>query len=155
MGVTVDLIPLLPGETPEQAIARVYEGGISLSWDDDDETVRIDQIEDADPAAEPVASSVLDDWRAEVIRRLHDLHEWQSEEHRGHLHLWSAHFGWQVELNDDDITLRARRELIPPYLDDEVFLAAFEGLHTILHSGDQYGLYRGLDDPDDRPSIIG
>ena len=151
--MTVDLIPLLPGESPEQAIVRVYEGGISLSWDDDAEMVRIDQIDDT--PAEPVPSSVFDDWRAEVLRRLHALHEWQSEEHGGHPHLWSANFGWQVEVNDDDITLRWRREFIPPYLDDEVFLAAFEGLRTIIHWPDDYGSWCDLDDPEDRPGIIG
>ena len=153
--MTVDLIPLLPGESPEQAIARVYEGGISLSWDDDDETMRIDQIDDANAPAEPIPSSVFDDWRAEVLRRLHALHEWQSEEHGGHPHLWSAHFGWQVEFGDRDITLRWRREFIPPYLDDDVFLAAFEGLRTIIHWPDDYGSWCDLDDPEDQPTIIG
>lgn len=155
MGVTVDLIPLLPGETPEQAIARIYENGIAIVFDGETEEMRIEEAHECDASAEPAPDDAFDEWRVEVLRRLHTLHDWQSESIDGHPHLWSAGFGWQVELNDRDITLRARRGGGDGTLDDETFLAAFEGLRTILHWPDDYGSYADLDDPHNRPTLIG
>ena len=155
MGVTVDLIPRLPDEAPERAIARVYEGGIALVFDGETETMRVQDIEDGGQPVEPAPPGAFDDWRAEVLRRLHELHDWESEDVRDHPYLWSANFGWQVEFGPQDITLRWRGDFDMPCLADEDFLAAFEGLRTIIHWSDEYGSYCDLDDPDDRPSIIG
>lgn len=154
MGVTVDLIPRLPDESPEQAIARIYEDGIAIVYDPESATMRMELIEDGD-SVEKAPPGAFAGWRAEVLSRLHDLHEWQSELIDGHPHLWSAHFLWQVEFGDHDITLRHRRDHDGLTLDDEDFLAAFEGLRTILHWPDQYGTYSDLDDPFDRPTTIG
>lgn len=117
MGVTVDLIPRLPGEDPERAIARIYEGAVAIRWD--------------------------------------------SETEGSCTYLWSRNSVWQVEIDDgaDSITLRARRGWNPdpdlPDLDDSELLEAFDGLRTILHWPDAYGTWCDLDDPDDRPMLIG
>ena len=151
--MTVDLIPLLPGEEPEQAITRIYEGGVAIVFDAESTAMRIETM--TDQPVRPAPAEAFDAWRAEVLRRLHALHDWDSEVFDGFPHLWSKHFGWQVEVNQDDITLRWRRHVVEPYLDDGDFLAAFEGLRTIIHWPDDYGSYCDLDDPDDRPGLIG
>lgn len=159
MGVTVDLIPRLPGESPEHAIARIYQDGVAIVFDGDARTVVLEDLDDGGEPVPPAPPGSFDGWRAEVLRRIEPLQPWESELHRGHAHLWSAGFGWQVECNDQDITLRFRG--FGPVaagmttLDDATFLEAFDGLHTILHWPDCYGAYCDLDDPDDRPTSIG
>lgn len=161
MGVTVDLIPLLPGEDPVQAIARIYEDGVAICWDGDTGSVTLETIEADEQVIQEAPPGAFDRWRAEVRRRLLALHPWQTATEGSCTYLWSRNYIWQVEIDDesDSITLRARRGWDPdpalPDLDDSGFLAAFEGLHTILHWPDSYGTWCDLDDPDDRPLLIG
>lgn len=52
MGVTVDLIPRLPGEEPSRAIARIYEGGVAIRWDRETESMTLESIHDGEPIVE-------------------------------------------------------------------------------------------------------
>src|SRR3546814_825629 len=161
MGVTVDLIPRLPGEDPERAIARIYEGGVALRWDGETESMVIELIDSDGERIEEAPPGAFDPWRAEVRRRLADLHPWLVEIDGTRTFLWSRNCSWQFEIDDDadSITLRARRGWDPdpdlPILDDAELLEAFDGLCTILHWPDAYGSWCDLDDPDDRPTPIG
>lgn len=145
MGVTADLIPRLPGESPETAIARIYGGGVQIVIDVGAHTGTVEEIaSDVEPAPE----GAFDEWREEVLRRLHDLFPgWSSDEEYGVRALWAPGCEWQVEFNSDDITLRARppdpREP-GPGLDE--LLGVFSGLRTVLHWPDS-GDYSDLDDP--------
>lgn len=109
----------------------------------------------------------LDDGQRTALRELGwsdpvpDLSAWLMEIDGTQTFLWSRNCGWQVEVDDDadSITLRARRGWGPdpdlPILDDAELLEAFDGLRTILHWPDAYGTWCDLDDPDDRPTLIG
>lgn len=160
MRVTVDLIPRLPGEDPARAIARIYEGGVAIRWDNETESMTIGPIEDGEPIVE-APPGAFDPWRAEVRGRLADLHPWLMEVDGTCTYLWSRNFEWQIEIDDatDHITLRARRGWDPdpalPILDDSELLSAFDGLQTTLHGPDAHGTWCDLDDPDDRPLLIG
>lgn len=138
MGVTVDLIPRLPGEDPERAIARIYEDAVAIQWDSETESMTIGNLEDADEAIDQAPQGAFDEWRAEVRRRLTGLHPWQTETEGSCTYLWSRNSVWQVEIDDgaDSITLRARRGWNPdpdlPGLDDSELLEAFDGLRTML-----------------------
>lgn len=162
MGVTVDLIPRLPSENPPQAIARIYEGGVVIAWEGNTESMTLEPIDGSeDEPNQEAPPGAFDQWRAEVLRRLIDLHPWQRAVEGSCTYLWSRNFEWQVEIDggSGSITLRARRGWDPdatlPLLDDSELLAAFEGLHTIVHWPDAYGTWCDLDDPDDRPMLIG
>lgn len=154
MGTTVDVIPVLPGETPERAIARVYEGGVSIDVDTD---VGEAWMETIDNDVEAAPDGAFDGWRAEVQRRLFELFPgWSMEDDDGNRCLWTAGYRWQIEFCTDSITLRSRRVVNPdePGPDDESLLAVFAGLRTILHWPDDYGTYVDLDDPDQRLTEI-
>ncbi len=107
MGVTVDVIPRLPGESSEAAIARIYDGGMEIVLDVGALTSSVEEIvSDVEPAPE----GAFDEWRAEVLRRLYELFpDWCSEEEEGLPILWAPGCEWQVEFIPDGITLRARR----------------------------------------------
>ena len=160
MGVTVDLIPLLPGEAPAQAIERVYEGGVAIRWDGDTESMTLETIEGDDQPVRQAPLGAFDQWRTEARPRVAELHPWQTATEGSCTYLWSRNSVWQVEIDDesDSITLRARRGWDPdpalPDLDDAELLAAFAGLRTILHWPDAYGTWCDLNDPNDRPQTI-
>lgn len=74
MGVAVDLIPLLPGEAPEQAIAQIYEDGIAIRWNGETQEMTLEEIGDGGDPVERVPAGVFDEWRTEVrARRLRQL----------------------------------------------------------------------------------
>lgn len=155
MGVTVDLIPRLPSESSEDAIGRIYDGGIMIVIDNEAHEGHVEEIA---TGVGPAPDGAFAEWRAEVLRRLYELFPgWSSEDVGGYPHLWTAGYGWQVEFSSDDITLRARKSVDAdaPGPDDASLLAAFEGLRTIIHWPDDHGSYCDLDDPDDRPALIG
>lgn len=138
MGITVDLIPRLPGEDPERAIARIYEDAVPIRWDSETEPTTIGDIQVAAEPIDQTPQGAFDEWRAEVRRRLSDLHPWQTETEGSCTYLWSRNSLWQVEIDDgaDSIMLRARRGWNPdpdlPDLDDSELLEAFDGLRTML-----------------------
>lgn len=111
MGVTVDLIPRLPGEDPTRAIGRIYEGGVALRWDIETGSMTLAPIDGENELAEEAPPGAFDPWRAEVRRRLADLYPWLVEVDGTRTFLWSSNCGWQIEMDDDSdsITLRARR----------------------------------------------
>lgn len=151
MSVTCDLIPRLPGEAAEDAIARIYEGGVRFVVGDDGRAY----CEEIATGIEPAPEGAFDEWRAEVDRRVAALAPWSVEDEDGVRYFWRAECGWQVELHDDRITLRHRfggGTADEP--SDADLLAVFDGLHTILHWPDD-GAWYDLDDPDDRPDPIG
>lgn len=153
--MTVDLIPLLPDESPEDAIARIYDGGMMIVIDNE---THEGHVEEMASGVDPAPAGAFDDWRVEVLRRLYQLFpDWSSEEIDGYPHLWTAGYLWQIEFSSDDITLRARRGVDPdaPGPDGGSFLAIFEGLRTIIHWPDDHGSYCELDDSGDRPTSIG
>lgn len=152
MGVTVDLIPRLPDESPEEAIARIYAGAVSFRIDSETLEAEVGRLPEEVAPAPPGAFA---DWRAEVLRRLHELFpHWEVETYDDELcTLWADGYLWRIEMNEDDITLRARRhvDLQAPAASDAEVLAAFEGLHTIVHWPHDHGSYADLDDPADHP----
>jgi len=152
MGVTVDVIPRLPGESPEDAIARIYDGGMEIVLDVGALTGSVEEIvNDVEPAPE----GAFDEWRVEVLRRLYDLFpDWCSDEDEGLPVLWAPGCEWQVEFISDGITLRARRwDAREPGPGEADLFAVFAGLHTIVHWPD--GSYADLDGPDDVGPGIG
>ncbi|MBS1836775.1 MAG: hypothetical protein JST64_03665 [Actinobacteria bacterium] len=147
MGVTVDLIPLLSGESPEDAIARIYDGGMEIVIDVEEQTGTVEEIVND---VEPAPAGAFDEWRAEVLRRLYELFpDWSSEEDDGLPVLWTSGCEWQVEFKPNEVMLRARGG-VPrgpgPGLDD--LCGIFAGLRTIIH-WPHNGSYTDLDDPDD------
>lgn len=138
MGVTVDLIPRLPDETPDEVISRVYAEALSG---------------ESPPG---VAPGVLDGWRAEVLLRLRELFpRWEVEGCVDDLcALWADGYLWRIEMNDDDITCRTRRhvDLLAPAATDAEVLAAFEGLDTIVHWPHDRRAFAPLTRPATRPS---
>lgn len=154
MGVTVDVIPLLAGESPETAIARTYAGGMMISLDVEELEGTIEEIDDK---VEPAPRGAFDGWRAEVLRRLFEVFPgWSSGESDGFEVLWAPGYPWQIEFNADGITLRARR--VDPRADgptDNEVLGAFAGLRTIIHWPDDYEEFGDLDDPDSFGWMIG
>lgn len=145
MGVTVDVIPRLPGESSEAAIARIYDGGMEIVLDVGALTSSVEEIvSDVEPAPE----AAFDEWRAEVLRRLYELFpDWCSEEEEGLPILWAPGCEWQVEFISDGITLRARRcDAREPGPGQADLFGAFVGLRTTVHWPD--GGYADLDAPD-------
>jgi len=140
MGVIVDLIPRLSDESPEDAIARTYAGALSFRIVGDRLPGR--------PAGRPRGSDLRDRWRAEVLGRLHELLvDLAGGQHDVACTPWADGHLWRIELHDDEITLRARRrvDLRAPAATDAEVLAAFEGLHTIVHWPHDPGAHPGLD----------
>src|SRR3546814_14924866 len=99
MGVTVDLIPRLPGEDPERAIARIYEGGVALRWDGETESMVIELIDSDGERIEEAPPGAFDPWRAEVRRRLAAPHPWLVEIAGTRPLRWSRYCSWQVEID--------------------------------------------------------
>ncbi len=151
MGVTIDVIPRLPGESPEDAIARIYDGGMEIALDVGALGVTVEEIVND---VEPAPKGAFAEWRAEVLRRLYELFpDWLSDEEEGLPVLWAPGCEWQVEFNSDDITLRARGcDPTEPGPGEADLFGAFAGLRTIVHWPD--GGYLDLDVPDDvRPEL--
>jgi len=146
MGVTVDLIPRLPGESPEDAIERVYDGGIRITLGEETPEGRWEEMVSS---VDPAPDGAFDEWRAEVLRRLYAVFPgWKSEDVDGYPHLWTPGYLWQIEFSLDSVTLRWRSFGDDSDVPEEgSVIRAFEGLRTILHWPDEYGSYCDLDDP--------
>jgi len=107
---------------------------------------------------DPAPEGAFDEWRAEVLRRLYALFpDWKSEEDDdGYRTLWAPGYLWQIEFGSDSITLVWRSIANDSDASEDASVpAVFDGLRTILHWPDEYGSYRDLDDPDDRPTLPG
>ncbi len=124
MGVTAEVIPLAPGETPEAAIARTREG--SETW-------------------RPPA-----DWGEACIARLEAIHRWRREDGPSVVYLWAPDAHWQVEIKPADATLRRRRHTKRrSAVSDAELLGSFADHPAIIHLADD-GTWVSLTDlPDD------
>ncbi|MEQ8842278.1 MAG: hypothetical protein RIB98_14940 [Acidimicrobiales bacterium] len=139
MAITFDITPIGPGESPEAAMARIYGGGLQISWtetDDGWETVD-EHIEDSVSEWEPPSG-----WAKPVIERLLELYPYQREDDEGGgICLWDTPVTWQVEFFRGGVTLRRRPRASnePPAPTDAELLGAFAGIHAVVHfNGDEW-----------------
>lgn len=111
MGITVDVIPLAPGEEPEQAISRAYDR--PASW-------------------QPSAG-----WQTTCVEALRPMHQWHVEGDTPNTCLWSREVRWQLEFHRRGVTLRLRRpDLEVTAVSDADILRAFADLPVIVHVPD-------------------
>jgi len=148
MGITFDIIPMAPHESPEAAIARIYEGGLSIGWTNsaDGWVASATSIaESEDPPWRP-----SDDWRDEIVKRLEALHNWSREDSDSDIYFWDPDFLWQVELDRDGATLRTRRDVgaSASELTDAKLLRVFNAVPTVVHQP-YNGWWMVLDELDD------
>lgn len=133
MGITFDITPIGPDESPQDAIARAYGGGLRLGWDETD-----DGWEASDDPIETGASDWTPPagWAEPVIERLLERYPYQREDDaNGGVCLWDVEVLWQVEFSADGVTLRRRRAARndPPAPTDAELLRAFAGIHAVVH----------------------
>lgn len=153
------MIPLLPGESAETAIARIYDGGVAIVFDPTDDSMRLEPIDTDDcDAGEPVVpEGFFEAWWATVSGRLWAAFEgWDHEMVDGFDHLWAPGCRWQVEWGGADVTLRYRRSTDPsaPGLSDRDLLGCFVGVDAVLHWPDDHGSYLVLDGDAELPELI-
>ncbi len=65
MGITYDIIPLLPAETPDDAVARIYAGGVLIIPSEEG----LDKVP-TESTVPDGSTGAFEEWRAEVCRRL-------------------------------------------------------------------------------------
>jgi hypothetical protein len=118
VGITLDVVPVLGGEEPDNAVFRIWGGDPRL---------------DEPPAPTPVDPELSAQFRAEVIQRIIACADWLREDDERTTYLWIPEYAWQVEVNRDDITLRARGGPTETEVDlDEALLGIFRDLDCML-----------------------
>lgn len=155
--MTVDVIPLVPGESAEAAIARIYEGGVAIVFDPTDDSIRLEPVHDDGDGRGPVPEGFFEAWWSTVSGRLWAAFEgWDHEVVDGFDHLWAPGCRWQVEWGGADVTLRYRRSTDPaaPGLSDQDLLGCFVGVDAVLHWPDDHGSYLALDGDAELPGLI-
>lgn len=91
MGVTYDIIPILGGESTDNAVARIWGGNPDL---------------DDPPPPEPVDPALSAGFREAVLPRIHAMGRWNHESIDRADVFWMDDYGWQVEVDEQAITLR-------------------------------------------------
>jgi hypothetical protein len=138
LGITFDITPMGPHETPEDAIARAYGGGVRVTWEEtDDGWVAVEE------PTEPGTSewNPPKGWAGPVIERLLARYPYQREDTGGCTYLWDTDVLWQIEFSNDGVTLRrrARASNNPPAPTDAEVLRAFVGVPAVVHvNGDDW-----------------
>ena len=153
MGITFDIIPIAPHESPEAAIARIYEGGLSIEWTESEGEWNASARTITESEVTPWRPG--NDWRDRIVERLEALHTWSREDSESVLYFWDPDFRWQVELNRDDATLRMRRDVDPrsSELTDAELLRVFNVLPSVLHQP-YNGWWMVLNDIDDEYRLL-
>lgn len=152
------MIPLVPGESAEAAIARIYAGGVAIVFDPADDSMRLEPIDDdGDARGLVVPDGFFEAWWSTVSARLWAAFGgWDHEVVDGFDHLWAPGCRWQVEWGGADVTLRYRRstDQAAPGLSDRDLLGCFVGVDAVLHWPDDHGSYLVLDGDAELPELI-
>lgn len=93
MGVTYDVVPILDGEDPDNAVFRVWGGDPRL---------------DDPPPPRPVSAESSAKFRQAAIERIAACAPWERHDDERTVTFWRPGCEWQVEVNAEDITLRHR-----------------------------------------------
>ena len=154
MGITFDIIPMGPGEAPEAAIARVYEGGISIDWVETDDGWAASAAtpqESVGPRWRPPQG-----WRDPLVERVAALHDWQREDTDEFIYFWHSDVLWQVEFGPEDVTFRRRRGVGDNSRGptDADLLRVFADLPAVVHQPAN-GWSMTLDEIDDDFELLG
>ena len=125
MGTTYDLIPCLGGESPHAAVAREYgEDNVN----DVLAEFGVDPISTEEHPPQEFAR-----WRENVLSRLLEVEGWTREDDpNGTVVLFSDRWGWQVEVNAQDVTLRWRKSPGADELSDYEVLMLFNDTPCVL-----------------------
>lgn len=123
MGTECDIIPLLPGEDPYDAMSRTYDMDVSP---DQDRGVA---------AAAPPGS--FPDWQETVTRRVAPLWDWEHayDAELDYHRFMVPTFGWIIYVERDGVTLILQRSWHlqdGPAPSEADFLALFRDLDCIL-----------------------
>lgn len=132
MGITYDVVPVLGGESTDNAVGRIWGGD-----------PRLDDPPDPEPA-DPELQAV---WRTKVLALLLALDGWSHETTELAEVLWRHDYDWQVEVNERDLTLRYRGSGADEALDRQL-LSMFRDLDCVLVYPDADGWVRLRDEPD-------
>jgi hypothetical protein len=110
MAVTFDITPIGPDESPEEAMTRIYGGGMQISWTETDDgwEAADDLIEESVSDWEPPPG-----WADPVIERLLGLYPYQRLDFDdGGICLWDTELIWQVEFFSGGVPSRATNPLL-------------------------------------------
>jgi len=132
MGITYDVVPVLGGESTDNAVGRIWGGDPRL---------------DDPPDPEPVDPALEAAWRAQVTAQLHQLDGWSHETEGTTDYFWHPDYDWQVEVNQRDLTLRYRGSGSDDALDQRL-LGMFRDLDCVLVYPDADGWVRLRDEPE-------
>ncbi len=154
MGTTFDIIPMGPRELPEAAIARIYEGGMSIRWAESEDGWGASATTIMETEGTPWRPA--EDWRDPIVERLAALHDWRRDDSESVICFWDPDVLWQVELGLEDVTLRLRRgvDYDSSEPSDAELLRVFSSLPAVVHQPDN-GWWMLLDEIDDEFRLLG
>jgi len=134
LGVTYDIIPILGGESTDNAVARIWGGNPDL---------------DDPPPPEPVDPALSAAFRDAVLRRITAMGQWNHKSTDLGQVFWMDDYGWQVEVSEHAITLRTYGRTTDRALveRDRELLEIFRDLDCVLVYDNAAGWVRLRDEP--------
>jgi hypothetical protein len=116
IGISVELMLMAPGETPEQTISRCTDG-IPIG-----------------SAATPWMRD--NGWQEPLIDATAALFDWNRDDENGSVYFWHPSVEWQVEFHPSGVLFGRRGAVPDSLLSPSQILRAFCGTPSVLHHDD-------------------
>jgi len=135
MGISIELMLMAPGETPEQTISRCMDGVPALS------------------ASEADTAPWMPDegWQRPLIEATAAMFGWNRDDEDGTIYFWHPDVEWQVEFAQSGVMFGRRKGVYDSVLSPAQILRPFCGIPAVLHYDDDNWWTLPATIPDDVP----